>query len=72
MHWKTALSYTSLGWELALPIFLGALLGNYLDKLTNSQYHLSISLLFFGVIIGYYNLIRLIKKINKGNDDTKT
>jgi predicted F0F1-ATPase subunit len=68
--WKSSLAYLHLGWEMALPVFIGVLLGNYLDKLTNSKYHLSISLLFAGVFISYLNLARIIKRINKDTDDT--
>jgi predicted F0F1-ATPase subunit len=71
--WRTALSAMNLGWEMALPIFLGVLLGNYLDKLTESKYNLTISLLVGGVFISYYNLLRYIKKLdqNDGNHDNK-
>ena len=34
-HWKhlsEGLRASSLGWELALPIFIGVLLGHYVDK----------------------------------------
>ncbi len=70
--WKTALSAINLGWEMALPIFLGVLLGNHLDKLTDSRFNLTISLLVGGIFISYYNLLRYIKKFdrnNKNNDD---
>ena len=55
-----SISLTSLGWELALPIFCGALLGYYLDKSLNTQYVLTIVLLLTGVFFGYYNLAKLI------------
>ena len=71
--WRTALSAINLGWEMALPIFLGVLLGNYLDKITESKYHLTISLLVGGIIISYYNLLRYIKKFDRsdGNHDNE-
>jgi predicted F0F1-ATPase subunit len=69
MHWKTALTYINLGWELALPIFLGVLFGNYFDKATNSKYHLTISFLVVGIALGYYNILRTIKKISKDDND---
>lgn len=68
--WRTALSAINLGWEMALPIFLGVLLGNYLDKLTDSRFNLTISLLVFGIFISYYNYLRFIKKFDqKDNSD---
>ena len=54
------LSLTTLGWELALPIFGGALLGYYLDRSLNTQYALTVILLIVGIFFGYYNLVKLI------------
>lgn len=54
------ISLTTLGWELALPIFGGALFGYYLDKTLNIQYALTVILLITGIFMGYYNLIKLI------------
>lgn len=71
--WRTALSAINLGWEMALPIFLGVLLGNHLDKITESKYNLTISLLVGGIFISYYNILRYIKKFDQddGNHDNK-
>ena len=63
--WRTALSTINLGWEMALPIFMGVLLGNYLDKLTDNRFNLTISLLFFGIFISFYNYSRIIKKFDQ-------
>ena len=70
--WRKALSAINLGWEMALPIFAGVLLGNYLDKLTDSRFNLTISFLVGGIILSYYNLLRHIQKLNqidKNNHD---
>jgi predicted F0F1-ATPase subunit len=67
--WRIALSTINLGWEMALPIFLGVLLGNYLDKLTESRFNLTISLLFFGIFISFYNYSRIIKKFDKKDEE---
>lgn len=67
--WRTALSAINLGWEMALPIFLGVLLGNYLDKITNDRYNLTISLLLFGIFIGFYNYSRVIKKLTPEDEN---
>ena len=59
---KANFSLTSLGWELALPIFGGVLIGYRIDRiLINSQYIFTIALLFLGIIAGYYNLYKLIE-----------
>ena len=52
----------SLGWDLAIPIFSGVLLGHYLDKWLSTTYEFTIGLLVFGVAVSYYNLGRFIQK----------
>lgn len=52
---------TSLGWELAIPIFAGAYLGHLLDKATDSAITYMLILTFIGIGIGYYNLMRHIE-----------
>lgn len=69
---RLAISAINLGWEMALPIFIGVLLGKYLDGLTNSRFHLTLSLLVGGVFISYYNLAKYIKRFDKKeNKDDK-
>ena len=70
--WRTALSAINLGWEMALPIFLGVLLGNYLDEITESRYNLTISSLLFGIFIGFYNYSRIIKKLTQEDENNDT
>lgn len=67
--WRIALSAISLGWEMALPIFLGVLLGYYLDKLTDFRFNLTISLMFFGIFISFYNYSRIIKKLDQKDQE---
>jgi F0F1-type ATP synthase assembly protein I len=55
------ISLTSLGWELALPIFGGVFIGYEIDQaLINSKHLFTVSLLILGILIGYYNLYKLI------------
>ncbi len=63
--WSEALIAMSLGWDLAIPIFGGVLLGHYLDKLLHTTYEFTIGLLVMGVAISYYNLARFIQKTSK-------
>lgn len=65
---------TSLGWELALPIFGGVFIGYQIDQaLIISKHLFTVSLLIIGILIGYYNLYKLIElemlriKVNKSN-----
>ncbi len=50
----------SLGWEIAIPIFGGVILGYYLDNWLNEKYVFKISLLAFGIFLAYYNVYKRI------------
>jgi ATP synthase protein I len=63
--WREALRATSLGWELALPIFGGVLIGYYLDRWLGTGHVLTLGLLFLGVVAGFYNVLRFARKINR-------
>ncbi len=52
---------TTLGWEIAVPIFGGILLGYQLDRYLGLNYIFTISLLVFGIMIGYYNIYKRIE-----------
>ena len=52
---------TSLGWEIALPIFGGVILGYNLDRLLKTTYVFTLSLLGLGIFIGYYNIYKRIE-----------
>lgn len=56
-----AISLTSLGWEMAIPIFVGVLLGSRLDRWFNTNYTFTIILLVLGIMIAYYSLYRHIE-----------
>ena len=54
--------FTSLGWELAFPIFAGTFLGYQIDRhIIGENYTFTLILLFFGIIAGYYSLYRVIE-----------
>ncbi len=52
---------TSLGWELALPIFGGAFIGYQIDRLSSSAIAYTLIFTLLGIAIGYYSLIRHIE-----------
>jgi hypothetical protein len=66
--WREALSSSSIGWEISLPIVGGALLGQVIDRLSGTSYVFTISLLFFGALSGFYNLVRAVQRMH----DTRT
>jgi hypothetical protein len=55
-------STMSIGWSLVLPIVGGALLGNYLDRVTGQELIWTVGLLFGGVAISLYNLYHIMFK----------
>lgn len=61
----------SLGWDLAVPIFGGVLLGYTLDRWLQTRYIFTVGLLFMGIAISYYNLARFIQRIDRedGQDE---
>jgi predicted F0F1-ATPase subunit len=60
--WRDALTTTSLGWDLALPIFGGVLLGHLLDRSFHTGYAFTLGLLMLGVVTGMYNVVRAIRR----------
>jgi ATP synthase protein I len=61
--WSDALAVTSLGWDLALPIFGGVLLGYFLDRRLHTGYLFTLSLLVMGIATGFYNVVRTIQRV---------
>lgn len=59
--WHKDIPLTSLGWDLALPIFGGVFLGYQIDHRLGSSYTFTLALLLIGVVIAYYNLYKLIQ-----------
>ena len=55
---REAVRASTLGWELAFPIFLGVLVGHYLDRWLETGYVFTVGLMFLGVFAGFYNLWR--------------
>lgn len=62
--WRDSLLAISAGWDLAIPIFGGVLLGYYLDRWLGTGHIFTLGLLMLGVGIGYYNLARLIRRLD--------
>ena len=71
--WRESLASISVGWELALPIFGGVILGQLIDRFIGTTYIFTIGLLLFGIASGYYNLAKTIQRIKseKKNYDGK-
>ena len=52
---------TSVGWELALPIFGGVFLGYQIDRLFEVNYTFTLVFLLLGIFTGYYSLFKYIE-----------
>lgn len=63
--WREALRATSLGWDLALPIFGGVLVGRGVDRLLGTTYVFTLSFLMLGIGVGFYNVIRAIRHVSE-------
>ena len=63
--WRESLRAMSLGWDLAVPIFAGVLLGYFLDKWLGTKPIFTIGLIFLGIFVGYYNLGKFINRMKK-------
>ena len=63
--WRESIRATVLGWDLALPIFMGVLAGYFLDKWLGTVYIFTIGLLVAGIAIGYYNIGRFIQRLDR-------
>ena len=58
--WRLVARMSSLGWSMVIPIVGGALLGNYLDKVTGQEFIWTVGLLFGGVAMSLYNLYHIL------------
>lgn len=63
--WHEALRATTLGWELAMPIFGGVLAGYYLDRWLGTGHIFTLGLLTLGVGAGFYNLWTVIQRMDR-------
>ncbi len=63
--WREALRATSLGWDLALPIFGGVLGGHLLDRFLSTRYVFTLSFLILGIATGFYSVIRSIQRVDR-------
>ena len=65
--WRQALTALTIGWDLALPIFGGVLIGHHLDHRLASRYTFTIGLLALGLGVGVYNVARTLQRQLRGD-----
>lgn len=56
---------TEIGYSIAIPITLGALIGVWLDKKFNSAPKLTLSLLFVGILLSFIKLFKIVTDITQ-------
>ena len=66
--WREAILATSLGWDLAVPIIGGTLIGYFLDKWLTTGHIFTLGLLFLGIVVSYFNLWRFIRRVDRKSD----
>ena len=59
--WGSFALMGQLGFTIAIPLALGAILGNYLDGLTNMKLLFVLLGLLLGLIVGIYGAYRLFR-----------
>jgi ATP synthase protein I len=63
--WREAMMAMALGWELAVPIFLGVFGGHLMDRWLGTGYIFTMGFLILGIAAGYYNVARTIRRIER-------
>ena len=66
-----ALAATSLGWDLALPIFGGVLLGYFLDARWGTKPVLTIGLLLLGIVVGFLNIWQFVRRLERAESQKR-
>ena len=55
----------TIGWDLALPIVGGVLIGHAIDTRIETNSTFTLIFLVFGLMVAYYNLSRLIRILDR-------
>ena len=61
--WESLALAGQLGFTIAIPLALGAILGNYLDGITHQKTLFLLLGLLLGLIIGIYGAYRLFARL---------
>lgn len=61
--WRDASNAFTLGWNLAIPIFGGVLIGYLLDKGLGTLPIFTIGCMLLGIAAGFYNYFRTVNRL---------
>jgi F0F1-type ATP synthase assembly protein I len=67
--WRDASTALTLGWNLAIPIFGGAILGYLLDEWLKTLPIFTLGLIVLGIGIGFYNYYTTVRKLDAHNSN---
>ncbi|MCX7856360.1 MAG: AtpZ/AtpI family protein [Deltaproteobacteria bacterium] len=68
---RSFLSYGSLGIELGLSVAIGIAIGFFLDRVFKTYPYLTIIFMLFGIISGFRTVYRILKKIERENQQNE-
>lgn len=58
---------SNIGLSMIIPLVGGALIGRFLDQKWSTSPKITITLIILGVLLGFYNMYRIIGEIEKEN-----
>ncbi|MFO0752813.1 MAG: AtpZ/AtpI family protein [Thermodesulfovibrionales bacterium] len=62
------LELSGIGIQLVVSTIVGLAIGYWLDRLLGTSPYLSLLFLFLGIISGFVNMVRLVRKAEKDKD----
>jgi len=68
--WRDASNALTLGWNLALPIFGGALIGYLLDRWLQSSPIFFIGFIVLGIAAGFYTYFKTVSRLENSQKST--
>ncbi len=68
--WRDASNALTLGWNLALPIFGGAIIGYLLDSWLHSSPIFFIGFIVLGIGAGFYSYFKTISRLENSQKPT--
>jgi ATP synthase protein I len=60
--WKLAGRYSAVGLELGIAVFLGYLLGHWLDEEAGTEPYLMVLFVLLGAAAGFKGLVSIVRK----------
>jgi ATP synthase protein I len=68
-RYRRYLRYSTVGLELGLSVLLGLVVGQWLDGYFGTEPWLLLLFLLFGMVAGFRSLFRLLRDVNRPDDE---